>query len=61
MRALARQAGGERVRGTDGDSPEVGSRNRSERARGAPWGPGPEGCSDRQWGTPRWEHRTGRE
>jgi hypothetical protein len=60
MRPLARQAAGERVRWTDGDSPAVGSGNRSERARGAPWEPGPEGCTDERWRTPRWENRTGR-
>jgi len=59
MRPLARQAGGERVRWTDGDSPAVGSRNRSERARGAPWEPGLEGCTDGRWRTARWEAGAG--
>jgi len=60
MRHLARQAAGERVRGTDGDSPGVGSRNWSERVRGGPWEPWPERCSDGRWRTPVCEHRTER-
>ena len=40
-----KQAASGRGRGR-GDSPEVRSRDRSERGRVAPWEVGPEGCSD---------------
>ena len=59
MRPLGWQAVGERVRWTDGEGPAVGSRNRSERARGAPWEPGLEGCTDGRWRTARWEAGAG--